>query len=257
MKENIIVTYNSDREVITEGKSWAYTDSLNLSEVLDYPHNEVTKRIRKILKDYDINDRNSTGELNSHVDKTEEFIHEHTDFTYTISHYKDKKGEMRPYYKLSKDLLILVIFSFRKLPNAQILQKAYIAQFNKMEKELNWYRARYLGIDVRNNLTDAINEYIESPKWYHYKHFTDLLYKSLYGLNATQIREENGLEKRENIRKYLYDEDLDKVKELENEIVTLLSYGFDYKKIKGLLEVRFNGEKDKLVLKLHSLIFNM
>lgn len=247
--ENIIVTYNSDREIITKGDSWVYTDSLNLAEVLDYKHKRVLERIRQILEDYDIKDEVSTGQLKCPVNKTEEFIHKHTDFTYSIAHYEDKKGEMRPYYKLSKDLLVLVIFSFRKLPNAQMLQKAYIAQFNAMEKELNWYRARYLGIDVRNDLTEAIQEYIEVPKFYHYKNFTDLVYKSLYGMSAVQIREINGLEKGENIRKYLYDEDLDKVKKLETEIVTLLSYGFDYKKIKNLLEARFNSEKEELVLK--------
>lgn len=246
---NIIVTYNSDREVITKGDSWVYTDSLNLAEVLDYPHKRVLERVRQILDDYDIFEDSQLKCPSSKVDDATEFINKHTDFTYSISYYRNSQNKLQPYYKLSKDLLVLVIFSFRKLPNAQMLQKAYIAQFNAMEKELNWYRARYLGIDVRNDLTEAIQEYIEVPKFYHYKNFTDLVYKSLYGMSAVQIREINGLEKGENIRKYLYNEDLDKVKKLETEIVTLLSYGFDYKKIKSLLEARFDGGKEELVLK--------
>ena len=89
----------------------------------------------------------STGELSPPVSVQEEFIYKHTDFSYSVSYYEDKKGELRPYYKLSKDLLVLVIFSFRRLEKAQEIQKAYIAQFNAMEKELHWWRARYLGID--------------------------------------------------------------------------------------------------------------
>ena len=245
----IIVTYNTDREIIKEGESWVYTDSLNLADVLQYPHKEVSKRIRKILQEYNIGD--STGELNSLVDNSaitnvSEFVEKNTDFSYSISYYKDQKGEMRPYYKLSKDLLVLVIFSFRKLPNAQELQKAYIAKFNIMEKELDWHRARYLGIDVRNNLTQAIQLNIEIPKFYHYKNFTDLIYKTLYGKSSKVIRNENGLEPDANIRLCISQEDLKKVEKVEEEIVVLLSYGFDYSKIKSLLEKRYASEKNEL-----------
>ena len=247
-ENNIIVTYNSDRGTILKGDSWVYTDSLNLAEVLDYRHDRILERVRQILKEYDIKDSQLKSE-SSEIDEATEFVNKHTDFTYSISYYKNSQNKLQPYYKLSKDLLVLVIFSFRRLPNAQTLQKAYIAQFNAMEKELNWYKARYLGVDVRNDLTEAIQEYIETPKFYHYKNFTDLIYKTLFGMSAAKIRDGYGLKENVNIRKHLYENDLDKVKKLEEEVVTLLSYGFDYKKIKGLLEARFKDGKNDLVLK--------
>lgn len=243
--KDLLVTYEKDRNKITKGDSWVYTDSLNLAKVLNQQHKRILERTRQILVDYNI----STGQLKCPVNEKEEFINKHTDFTYSINYYKDTKSELRPYYKLSKDLLILIIFSFRKLEKAQQLQKAYIAEFNRKEKELHWYRARYLGIDVRNDLTDSIKEFLESPKWTDYKNFTDLVYKNLFDKNTKKIREENGLHKKANVREYLNQSDLDRVKELEKEISVLLSYGFDYHKIKFMIGNKYKLVKSDLILK--------
>lgn len=246
--KDILVTYNKDREIITKGDSWVYTDSLNLGDILNQRHDRILGRVRKILKDYNLEDSHLNWE-SSEVTENTEFINNNTDFTYSIAYYKNSQNKLQPYYKLSKDLLVLVIFSFRKLPKAQELQKAYIAQFNAMEKELQWHRARYLGIDVRNDLTETINKYLENPMWFIYKHFTDLVYKSLYGESCKKIRERHGLGKKENIRPYLEEDDLKKVEEREQEVSLLITYGFDYKKIKKMISNKYDGEKEKLTLR--------
>ncbi|MED3550167.1 Rha family transcriptional regulator [Cytobacillus praedii] len=242
--DNIVITYDKDRKSIIKGNSWTYTDSLNLAEVLNTDHKEVLKRIRKTLGDYKIEER----ELKSPSSDADKFIHNNTDFTYEECFYKNSQNKLQPFYKLSKDLLVLVIFSFRKLERAQVLQKAYIAQFNAMEKELHWWRARYLGIDVRNDLTDAIKEYCENPKWYDYVNFTDLVYQSLYGKKTKQIRNENGLEKKANVRKYLSEDCLNQVKKIESEISVLMSYEFDYSKNKLMMNNKYT-DKNELHLK--------
>lgn len=247
----IIIAFNSEREIVTKGESWTHTDSLNLAEVLNWEHKEVLKRIRQILDDYGIgNIENSTRELNSPVDLSQEFINKHTDFTYSLCYYKDKKGEFRPYYKMSKDLLILVIFSFRRLENAQQLQKLYIAQFNKMEKELQWYRARYLGIDVRNSLTDAIKDFVIGADYRDYIAFTDLVYITLFGERATQIRVMFGLKPKTNIRPMLTNECLESVKKLEQEIMQFLSYGMDYDTINDMVTRKYRGKQLAIELKM-------
>ncbi|MHB0943347.1 Rha family transcriptional regulator [Paenibacillus sp. ALE1] len=233
---NLNVVFKNDKYSVIKGDSWVYTDSLSLSDVISYDHKEVLKRIRKVLEDYNLL---STRELNSPVNETDEYINKNTNFTYAECFYKDLKGELRPYYKLSKDLLVLVIFSFRKLPKAQEIQKAYIAKFNEMEKELHWWRARYLGIDVRNEVTDAIKEYIEDAKWYDYKNFTDLIYKSLFGKSTKVIRNERGLKKNTNIRPHLSSIELEQVKALESEMAVLLSYGFNYEKISNMMKIKY------------------
>lgn len=248
-KQEIIVTYNTDRMKISNGESWVYTDSLNLAEVLNTEHKEVLKRIRKILEDYNLEVR----ELNSPTSQVEEFIYNNTDFTYSICSYNDSQNKLQPYYKLSKDLLILVIFSFRKLENAQELQKLYIAQFNKMQKELEWFKARYLGIDVRNSLTDTIKDYLECPKWYVYANYTNLVYTTLYNKTANKIREENGWKKNENLRPHLSENDLKLVETLEKEISVLISYGLEYDKIKTMMQQKYNNVIHNLVLKENEL----
>jgi len=149
-ENGLIVTYEESRNSILKGDSWVYTDSLSLADVLNTEHKRVLERIRNVLKDYRIED----GHLNcqsSESTEIQEVIHKSTDFTYSILQYKNSQNKLQPYYKLSKDLLILVIFSFRKLEKAQELQLLYIAKFNAMEMELNWYKARYLGIVIIND----------------------------------------------------------------------------------------------------------
>lgn len=251
MEENIIIKFNEERDVILSGKSWTYTDSLNLAKALDTEHKEVLKRIRQILDEYNIKKvEDLARELNSPVNIYDEFINRHTDFTYSVCYYKDKKGELRPYYKMSKDLLILVIFSFRRLDNAQELQKAYIAQFNKMEKELQWWRARYLGIDVRNSLTDAVKDYVQNADYRDYIAFTNLVYVTLFGKDAQQIRTEFGLKPKSNIRPMLTDSCLESVKKLEQDVMQFLSYDMNFNTIERMLQKKYLGKQTDVELKM-------
>ncbi|AEB77245.1 Rha family transcriptional regulator [Clostridium botulinum] len=240
-KNGLMITFNNERKSVLSGESWVYTDSLNLAEVLNTEHKEVLKRIRKVLKDYKIED----GELNSPSSEAQEYIHKHTDFTYSILYYKNSQNKLQPYYRLSKDLLVLVIFSFRKLSNAQELQKLYIARFNEMEKELNWYKARYLGIATRNYMTDCIRDYYNIEKYKTNKNpyvmFTNLVYETLYGSNAFDLRKDNNLPKGKNIRPWLTDEEVKVVDKLEQEIGTLISYDMGFKEIKKMIDRKYSN----------------
>ncbi|WP_220456037.1 Rha family transcriptional regulator [Priestia aryabhattai] len=245
--EGIKVIFNNDKNKVLKGESWVYTDTLNIAEVLNYDHSEVMKRIRKILTDYKIEDSELKSE-SSNVSTNTEYIKRHTDFTYSLAFYKNSQNKLQPFYRLSKDLLIILIFSFRKLEKAQELQLAYIAKFNEMEKELHWWKARYLGIDVRNNLTDSIKQYLDSPDYRAYSNFTDLVYRSLFNKNTKNIRKENGLKERANVREFLDSDSLDLVKSLENEIGVLLSYGLKYRSIKEMIQSKYiNKHEVKLI----------
>lgn len=255
--EVMVIDFNHDREAILHGESWVYTDSLNVAKTIGKEHKEVMRKTRKICEDYGLQTDFLTGEKTPPVDETTEFIGENTEFKYSVCYYKDKKGEYREYYKLSKDLLVLVIFSF-KTEEARTFHKLYIAKFNQMERELQWYKSRYLGIVTRNSITDAIKEDYKHEYNGHniYVDFTDLVYTTLYDMKAWQIRQLNKdkfpLNKQGkpsgNIRPYLSDEDIEKVDKLEKEICVLIKYGFQYEQIKELLEKRFTDKHELILL---------
>lgn len=253
----IVVDFENKRQIVTKGEAWVYTDSLNLAEVLGIEHKEINKKIRKVLKDYGLEDGKEVGGWNALTYQTLENntvkkkVVKHTDFTYAIESYKDLQGKDRPYYRLSKDLLVLIIFSFSRLEKAKELQIAYIAEFNRKEKELEYYRARYMGIDVRNSLTDNVKEYLDNPQWYDYVNFTNLVYKSLYGYTAKEIRDIHSLKKNQNIREMLSEKCLKEVDKLEKEIATFLSYKMDYETISNMLDIKF---KDKPKQKIEIVI---
>lgn len=239
----MLVTYNHDRQAILNEESWVYTDSLNMAKTIDTENKEMNRKIRQVLNDYKLED----GDKTPPVTQEQEFIYNNTDFTYSICYYKDTKGELRPYYKLSKDLVTLVMFKF-KTERAKEFQMLYIAQFNSMTKELDWYRSRYLGIVTRTNLTDAIKDcYKHDYNGFNiYVDFTDLVYTTIYGLRASQIRQMNS-EKFErknnrligNVRPWLKDDDIKLVDDLEKEICVLIKYDMTYDQIRSMLQKRY------------------
>lgn len=252
--DKMIVTFDDKREVIENGEAWVYTDSLNIADVLEQDHAEVLKRIRKVLRDYGLQDDTnedkvlkpltSQSESQPNVDIS---VQKHTDFSYIISSYKNLQNKDHPYYKLSKDLLVLVMFSFSRLEKAKEFQLKYIAEFNRKEQELQWHRARYMGIDVRNSLTDNVKLYLDSPKWYDYMNFTNLVYESLYGYSAKDIRDSFKLPKKCNVREMLSEKCLEEVKMLESELATFLSYGIKYDAISKMTEKKYGSDKKQIL----------
>jgi Rha family phage regulatory protein len=234
MKE-MLITYDNDRNKIVEGGSWVSTDSLNLAEVLNYKHDEILRRIRNILKDYKI----EYSEFKYESSKVQEFIFNNTDFKFEECFYRNTQNKLQPYYKLSKDLLVLVIFSFRKLQNAQELQKAYIAKFNSMEKELHWWRARYLGIITRNKFTEAIKDCVEGATTKTYVQYTDLVYETLFGKKAWEIRKEYGIKSQTNVRPYMDEESTILVDLFEKEIETFITYGVIIEELKEKVKFKY------------------
>ena len=84
-------------------------------------------------------------------------------------------------------------------------KEAYINQFNAMEELLKGKLVeREKGIAVRQSLTKAIQQSNENERMHGhaYSTYTDIVYKSVFGKNARQIREEYGVSKKDNLRVY-------------------------------------------------------
>lgn len=100
--------------------------------------------------------------------------------------------------------------------------------------------ARELGKEARKTLTDVIKEQLPDTlhKKFMYKNFTDLVYKSMLGVNTKELKDNLGLDKKDNLRDYLSGEQLERIQDGEEVVKSLLKLGRTYKEIKDILQPR-------------------
>ena len=96
---------------------------------------------------------------------------------------------------------------------------------------------RVKGITVRQILTEAIQYSGENERTHGhaYSLYTDLIYKSVFGKNARQLREEYGIARQGNLRDCFNAEELAKVKSVEMVVSGLVNCGWGYGEIKGFI----------------------
>lgn len=96
---------------------------------------------------------------------------------------------------------------------------------------------RAKGIAVRQALTKAIQQSNENDRMHGhaYSTYTDVIYKSLFGKTAKQFRDELGITKKDNLRDYFSEEDLQKVQNAEMLVSSLIGYGWGYSDIKDFI----------------------
>lgn len=101
-----------------------------------------------------------------------------------------------------------------------------------------WAAQREMTRIERRQLTDSIKEFYQGTlkKGYEYSTFTNLVYKTIFDKNATQMKELYELEKGESLRDSLTTEDLKKVVNVEKTIAVLIQLDKDYQEIKVELE---------------------
>lgn len=96
---------------------------------------------------------------------------------------------------------------------------------------------RVKGITVRQVLTEAIQYSGENERTHGhaYSLYTDLIYKSAFGKNARQLREEYGITKQEDLRDCFSLEELERVKSVEMVVSGLVNCGWGYGEIKDFI----------------------
>lgn len=96
---------------------------------------------------------------------------------------------------------------------------------------------RAKGIAVRQALTKAIQQSNENDRMHGhaYSTYTDVIYKSLFGKSAKQLREEFGITKKDNLRDCFSEEDLKKIQNAEMLVSSLIGYGWGYNDIKEFI----------------------
>ena len=107
---NAVIINNCEVELEAVG-DLTYTTSLDIKSVFEKRHADILAQIRRLPQDK-FNERN-----------------------FSLVEYKDKKGESRPYYKISKDGFVLLAMSFTG-ERFYKFKVAYINAFNRMADEI-------------------------------------------------------------------------------------------------------------------------
>lgn len=188
--------------------------SLDIAETFEKRHSDVLRSIESLECSKSFAERN-----------------------FALSDYKDSTGKSNKMYYITRDGFTLLVMGYTG-EKAMKFKEAYIQQFNEMEKMLQGKLIeREKGIVVRQTFTKILKESGENDRLHGhaYSLYTDVIYKSIFGKSAKQLREDFGIEKKDNLRDYFTQEDLAKVQNAEMLVGSLMAYGWGYDEIKDFI----------------------
>ena len=199
---------------ISKGKEVTVVTSLDVAETFGKEH-------RRVLQD--IRDLKCSEEFRLH--------------NFVQSSYVNEQGHNQSMFIMAKDGFTLLAMGYTG-EKAMKFKEAYINQFNQMEELLKGKLIeREKGIAVRQSLTKAIQQSSENERMHGhaYSTYTDIVYKTVFGKTAKQLREEYGIDKKANLRDYFTVEELEKVQSIEMIISGLVNCGWGYNEIKEFI----------------------
>lgn len=188
--------------------------SLDIAETFGKRHADVLRDVERLECSDDFRERN-----------------------FALSSYKSLQNKTFPMYLITRDGFTLLVMGYTG-EKAMKFKEAYIRQFNAMEKALvGKMREREKGVAVRQALTNALKESQENERMHGhaYSTYTNVIYKSIFGKNASQLREEYGIGKKNNLRDCFSEEELKAVQSAEMLVSGLISYGWGYDQIKDFI----------------------
>ena len=154
------------------------------------------------------------------------------------SAYLNSQNKKQPMYYMTRDGFTILVMGYTG-EKAMRFKEAYIKQFNAMEKALQGKLIeREKGIAVRQSLTKALQQSMENERMHGhaYSTYTNCIYKVLFDKNAKQLREELGIDKKENLRDYLSTEELKAIQSMECLVSGLIDCGWGYDEIKKFIQ---------------------
>lgn len=197
--------------------------SLDVAETFEKNHRDVMESIRNIETGI------STAEFSA---------------LFNLASYRAINGKSNPMYQMTRDGFTLLVMGYTG-EKAMKFKLAYIKQFNAMEKILRGKLIeREKGIAVRQSLTKALQQSTENERMHGhaYSTYTNAIYKTLFGKNANQLREEYGIGKKDNLRDSFSTEDLKAVQSMECLVSGLVDCGWGYDQIKQFIQQNHVGQ---------------
>lgn len=154
------------------------------------------------------------------------------------SSYINAQGKKQPMIYMTRDGFTLLVMGYIG-ETAMWFKEAYIKQFNEMEKTLRGKLIeREKGIAVRQSLTKALQQSTENERMHGhaYSNYTNCIYKTLFGMDAAQLRDLYAIEKKDNLRDCFTTEELKAVESMERLVSGLVEIGWGYDRIKDFIQ---------------------
>jgi len=152
--------------------------------------------------------------------------------------YTDAMNRKQEAMVMTRDGFTLLVMGYTG-ELAMKFKEGYIKQFNAMETALRGKLIeREKGIAVRQALTKALQQSNEDARMHGhaYSTYTNCIYKVLFGMNASQLREKFNISKKENLRDRFSPEELRAVQSMECLVSGLVDCGWEYMQIKNFIE---------------------
>lgn len=168
-----------------------------------------------------------------HLQCSDEF----TERNFALTSYKDASGKSNKEYFVTRDGFTLLVMGYTG-EKAMKFKESYIRQFNAMERSLfDRIKEREKGIAVRQALTKALQQSSENDRMHGhaYSTYTNMIYKSIFGKNTKQLREDYGISDTEELRDRFTQEELRQVQSAEMLVSSLVDYGWGYEDIRDFV----------------------
>jgi Rha family phage regulatory protein len=200
---------------ISKGKEVTVVTSLDVAETFGKRHSDVLRDIENLECSPEFRKRN-----------------------FAFSKYSvENNKKTYPMVYMTRDGFTILAMGYTG-EKVMKFKEAYINQFNQMEELLKGKLIeREKGIAVRQSLTKAIQQSSENERMHGhaYSTYTDIVYRTVFGKTAKQLREECGIDKKANLRDYFTAEELEKVQSIEMIISGLVNCGWGYNEIKEFI----------------------
>lgn len=160
------------------------------------------------------------------------------------SYYINEQNKKQPMYFMTRDGFTMLVMGYTG-EKAMQFKESYIKQFNAMEKVLIGKQTeRAKGIAVRQSLTDTIARVKENERMHGhaYSNYTNMIYRLLFGKDASQLREQYGISKTDELRACFTSEELQAIQDKEMLVNGLLASGWGYDQIKDFIN-NLNNQK--------------
>lgn len=140
-------------------------------------------------------------------------------------------------YRLNEPQATLLITFLKNTPVVVKFKTELVRQFYAMRTELQRRQiAKFDRKPIRESLTDGIKAMPETPhKSMWYKHYTDLIYRTVTGKTAKRLREDRGAPPKATASDYMTAEEIEAVTRMENRVAVMLETGMDYQQVKAAL----------------------
>lgn len=150
------------------------------------------------------------------------------------SEYFNERGRKYKKYTLNFNAYSLLVMGYTG-QNAIEFKLEYISAFNKLLKQNEMLKEEYnISKEIRKDFTDTIKFLIPEASNWTYSNLTRLTYKVALGKYPSDIREEKGIKKTENVKLYLNKEEINKLEKIEIKFEALIESGKTYKEIKEI-----------------------